>query len=115
MGAGIAQGALEAGWEVVLDDVDDAAVGAGRGPVRRGLERRAAKLDLDPESTDEWLEGRLGLVRRVPMEGMVDEAELIIESALEDLDLKRTIFRALDGAADGDVILATNTSALSVA
>jgi 3-hydroxybutyryl-CoA dehydrogenase len=115
MGAGIAQVALEAGWEVVLDDVDDAAVEAGRDRIRRGLERRAAKLDLDADSIDDWVEGRLGRVRRVPMEGMVDEAELIIESALEDLELKRTIFRALDGAADRDVILATNTSALSVA
>ena len=115
MGAGIAQLALEAGHEVVLHDVDDTAIERGRARVRDGLERRAAKLGLDPDSIDEWVDGRLSRLRDSPsVAAVADEAGLVIEAALEDLALKQTIFRALDAAASGDTILATNTSALSV-
>jgi 3-hydroxybutyryl-CoA dehydrogenase len=118
MGAGIAQVALEAGHEVILDDVDEAAVERGRGRIRDGLARRAAKLDLDADTIGEWVDGRLqGLREAVSLDAVGGEADLVIEAALEDLDLKRTIFRTLDAAA-GDrarVILATNTSALSIA
>ena len=58
MGAGIAQLALEAGHEVVLHDVDEAAIERGRAKIREGLARRAAKLDLDADTIDDWVEGR---------------------------------------------------------
>jgi 3-hydroxybutyryl-CoA dehydrogenase len=116
MGAGIGQVALEAGCEVVLYDVDDAAIEGGRERIRDGLTRRARKLDLDAVGTDAWVTERLERVRHVPtVDGLADEADLVIESAIEDLALKQAIFRTLDAVADADVILATNTSALSVA
>ena len=115
MGAGIAQVALENGHEVVLHDVDELAVERGRERIRDGLMRRARKLDMDDESADEWAEGRLTNLREATT---LDEAgagaDVVIEAALEDLELKRTIFRALDAAAPAEAILATNTSALSV-
>jgi 3-hydroxybutyryl-CoA dehydrogenase len=116
MGAGIAQLALEAGHEVVLHDVDEAAIRGGVGRIRDGLARRAAKLDLDADSIDDWVDGRLaGLREAQALDAVAAEADVIVEAALEDLDLKRTIFRALDSGASPDVLLATNTSALSVA
>jgi 3-hydroxybutyryl-CoA dehydrogenase len=116
MGAGIAQLALEAGHEVVLHDVDEAAIERGRTRIRDGLVRRAAKLDLDADSIDDWVDGRLAGLRESPsLDGLGAEAEVIVEAALEDLDLKRTIFRTLDAAAPPETILATNTSALSIA
>jgi len=116
MGAGIGQVALEAGCEVVFYDVDEAAVEGGRRRIRDGLTRRAAKLGLESDDADAWVTERLERVRDVPtVDGLADEAELVIESAMEDLALKRTIFRTLDDVAADDVILATNTSALSVA
>jgi 3-hydroxybutyryl-CoA dehydrogenase len=116
MGAGIAQLALEAGHEVVLHDVDEAAIERGRTRIRDGLARRAAKLDLDADSIDDWVDGRLAGLRESPsLDGLGAEAEVIVEAALEDLDLKRTIFRTLDAAAPPETILATNTSALSIA
>jgi 3-hydroxybutyryl-CoA dehydrogenase len=116
MGAGIAQLALEAGHEVVLHDVDEAAIERGRTRIRDGLARRAAKLDLDADSIDDWVDGRLAGLRESPsLDGLGAEAEVIVEAALEDLDLKRTIFRTLDAAASPETILATNTSALSIA
>ena len=116
MGAGIAQLALEAGHEVVIHDIDEAAIQRGRERVRDGLGRRAAKLGLDPDSIDDWVGERLARLRDSPsVAAVADEAGLVIEAALEDLELKQTIFRALDSGAPADAILATNTSALSVA
>lgn len=115
MGTGIAQVALEAGWEVVLHDVDGDAIDRARDQVRDGLARRAAKLDLDADSIEAWVEGRIvGLRHAHVLDGLATEASLIVEAALEDLDLKRTIFRALDGETPPEVILASNTSALSI-
>jgi 3-hydroxybutyryl-CoA dehydrogenase len=115
MGTGIAQVALEAGWEVVLHDVDADAIERARDRVRDGLARRAAKLDLDADSIEAWVDGRIsGLRHAHVLDGLATEANLIIEAALEDLDLKRTIFRALDAEAPPEVILASNTSALSI-
>jgi metal-sulfur cluster biosynthetic enzyme len=116
MGAGIAQLAVENGHEVVLHDVDEAAIERGRARVREGLARRALRLDLDGDSADEWVDGRLASLRDASsLDAVGAEAELVIEAALEDLELKRAIFRTLDEAAGPDVVLATNTSALSVA
>jgi 3-hydroxybutyryl-CoA dehydrogenase len=115
MGAGIAQVALEAGWEVVLNDVDRDAIDRATSRVRDGLARRAARLDLDADSIDAWVDGRIAGLRHAHLlDGLATEATLIIEAALEDLELKRTVFRALDAEAPPDVILASNTSALSI-
>ena len=116
MGAGIAQLALEAGHEVVLHDVDEAAIERGRSKIREGLARRAAKLDLDADTIDDWVEGRYDRLRDGhSLDAVGAEADVVIEAALEDLELKRTVFRVLDAAAAPDAILATNTSALSIA
>jgi 3-hydroxybutyryl-CoA dehydrogenase len=116
MGAGIAQVALEAGHEVVLYDVDEEALGRGLERVRAGLGRRAAKLDLDADSIDDWVDGRLANLRSaLTLDAVASGVDVAIEAALEDLDLKRTIFLALDREAPPEALLATNTSALPVA
>jgi 3-hydroxybutyryl-CoA dehydrogenase len=116
MGAGIAQVALEAGHEAVLYDVDEAALERGVERVRIGLGRRAAKLELDADSIDIWVEGRLANLRTaLTLDAVASAVDVAIEAALEDLDLKRTIFGALDREAPSEALLATNTSALSVA
>jgi 3-hydroxybutyryl-CoA dehydrogenase len=116
MGSGIAQVALEAGHEVVIHDVDEAALAKGRDRIADGLTRRAAKAVADPAGIDDWVDARLAQLREtVVLEQLGDEAEIVIEAALESLELKKTIFRALDSVADPATILATNTSALSVA
>ncbi|HET7725936.1 MAG TPA: 3-hydroxyacyl-CoA dehydrogenase NAD-binding domain-containing protein [Candidatus Limnocylindrales bacterium] len=117
MGAGIAQVALEADHEVVLHDVDGAALERGRGRIVEGLRRRAAKLEFDADTADEWVEGRLARLRdAATLDALGAEAglELVIEAALEDLGLKQTIIRVLDAATAPHTILATNTSALPV-
>ena len=116
MGAGIAQVALENGHEVVLHDVDETAVERGRDRVAAGLARRAERLGLDPDTIDSWVEARLaGLHHAESLDVVGSEADVVIEAAIEVLELKRDIFRALDEATEPDAILASNTSALSIA
>jgi 3-hydroxybutyryl-CoA dehydrogenase len=111
MGAGIAQVCLHAGHEVLLYDVDHAAIERGRERVADGFARLVVK-DRLPADAPERL---LGALRDAhTLEGLAAESELVIEAALEDLDLKRTIFRALGTGARAQTLLATNTSALSV-
>ena len=115
MGAGIAQIALEHGHEVVLYDVNEEAIERGRSRVREGLARRAAKLDLDADTIDEWVDGRfVGLRQAEALVSLAAQTDIVIEAAVELLPLKQDIFRALDGEADPDAILATNTSALRI-
>ena len=115
MGAGIAQVALEAGWEVVLHDIDADAIARARARIRDGLDRRAAHLAVDAGPVDAWVDGRIANLREAHvLDTLATEATLVIEAVVEDIELKRTIFRALDAEAAPDVILATNTSALSI-
>lgn len=115
MGAGIAQIALEAGDDAVMYDVDPTSIGRARDRVRDGLKRRAASIQLDAAAIDGWVDLRLDRLRSAAtLQTLAGEAEIVIEAVLEDLELKRATFRALDGAAQPNAILATNTSALSV-
>ncbi|HEY7599014.1 MAG TPA: 3-hydroxyacyl-CoA dehydrogenase NAD-binding domain-containing protein [Candidatus Limnocylindrales bacterium] len=110
MGAGIAQVCLQAGHEVALYDVDEAARDRGRARIAEGLAKLAEKGRLASDPAD-----YLARLRDAhTLEGLAQEADIVIEAALENIDLKRTIFRALGAAASPTAILATNTSALSV-
>ena len=116
MGAGIAQVALEAGHEVVIHDVDEAALARGRDRIADGLARRAARAVADPTGIDDWVGARMARLRESDvLDQLGDEADVVIEAALESLELKETIFRALGAVAPPATILATNTSALSIA
>lgn len=116
MGAGIAQVALEAGDAVRLYDTVPDARTRGRERIVEGLARRAAKADLDAESIDEWVAGRLARLDVLDdLEPTLIGAGIVVEAALEDLEVKRQLFGWLDNIASPDAILATNTSALRVA
>jgi 3-hydroxybutyryl-CoA dehydrogenase len=116
MGSGIAQLALEAGHDVRLYDADPAAGDVAIGRIREGLARRAARLDLDADAIDDWVEGRVAPLRVVAqLDELARGSQVVIEAVIEDLPTKRAIFSVLDEAAPPETILATNTSALSVA
>jgi 3-hydroxybutyryl-CoA dehydrogenase len=102
MGAGIAQLALEHGHEVILYDVDEAAIARGRDRIAHGLTTRQVD-DLD------------GLHDAPSIEDVALEADWIFEAASEDLALKQTIFRTLDAAARPQAGLVTTTGTLPVA
>ena len=111
MGAGIAQVCLSAGHDVRLHDISASAIAGGRARIEDGLGRLVARGRLDAQGRD------AALARLTPaptLEAAAAGAQVVIEAALEELEAKRAIFRALDRAASADALLATNTSALSV-
>jgi 3-hydroxybutyryl-CoA dehydrogenase len=115
MGSGIAQVALEGGWDVVLSDPVAGAVEAARTRIGEGLRKRAARAVPDPAQRDGFVAGYLARVSAAPSPGAAAAgAHLVIEAALEQLELKRALFAELDEAAGAETLLATNTSALSV-
>src|SRR5918994_1812549 len=106
MGAGIAQLAAQAGARCLLADPDAQALERGleaaRGRIERGIDR--GRLQREELGT---LEPAAGL-------DALADAELVIEAAPEDAELKRDLFRELAGHVADDCVLATNTSSLSV-
>ena len=113
MGAGIAQVALEGGWRVALHDPLPGATDRALERIRRGLTRRAEKAGSAGPAR--YASDRLLAIDVVgSAAAAVADAQLAIEAVVEDLDVKRGLFRQLDDAAPADAVLATNTSALSV-
>src|SRR5688572_20022927 len=106
MGAGIAQLAAQSGVRCLLHDPDPDALERGLESARGRLERGVEKGSLRREELGA-LDGADGL-------GALAGAELVIEAAPEDLELKRGLFRELAGHVAEDCVLATNTSSLSV-
>jgi 3-hydroxybutyryl-CoA dehydrogenase len=116
MGAGIAQVALEAGWDVRLHDAVAAATERGRGQIEAGLAKRAAKAGHSGPAAAAFVADHLDRLAVVATaSASADGAGIVIEAIVEDLPAKRALFAALDRAASPDTILATNTSALPVA
>ena len=111
MGAGIAQVVAEAGIEVLMHDPVSGATARARERIGGFLDRKVQKGQLAAADA-EAATRRLRTAESV--EGL-GAADLIIEAAPEDLELKRDIFRQLDRLARPQAILATNTSSLSVA
>ena len=109
MGSGIAQVAATAGYEVVMRDVETEYVERGLGGVDDSLSRLAAKgaLDEEPAAIRDRIDGTTDIAA-------LADTDLVIEAAVEDLDVKRDIFSDLEDVTDGDVVLATNTSTLSI-
>lgn len=110
MGAGIAQWVSARGIPVLLKDVDATALARGVHTIGK-VYRDAAKRHVFTAA-----EARAGFDRITPVAGEVPltGVDLVIEAAIERLDLKQQIFRQLEAGARPDTVLATNTSALSI-
>jgi 3-hydroxybutyryl-CoA dehydrogenase len=111
MGAGIAQISVQAGHETVGREMSDDLAKRGRSTIDRYLTRGVEKGRLTQEERDAAL-GRLTLTTEL---SDLHECDLVIEAVLEELELKREVFAKLDRVCRPDAVLATNTSALSVA
>jgi 3-hydroxybutyryl-CoA dehydrogenase len=110
MGAGIAQVAALAGLEVTLSDQVEAQAALAVTKLEARLRRQEADGKVAPDTTSELL---ARLRTGGPLSG-VAEADLIIEAAPEQLDLKLELFRRFDEQARASAILASNTSSLSI-
>lgn len=111
MGHGIAHAAMDAGYTTVLYDVSQAQLDKGRAAIdaviQKGVE--LGKVAADDAAA---MRGRLRLATVVA--DAVREADIVIEAAPEQIDLKLSLFRAVEAAAPADVVFASNTSALSI-
>jgi 3-hydroxybutyryl-CoA dehydrogenase len=111
MGSGIAQVTATAGFDVVVRDVDDAALGRGRAAIEKSLAKFVEKGKLAADARDATLQ-RLTFTTDL---GRIAKADLVIEAVTEDLELKNGLWRELDGAAGAGAIFASNTSSLTIA
>jgi 3-hydroxybutyryl-CoA dehydrogenase len=112
MGSGIAQVAAVAGHRVILQDVDEAAVGRARSAIEKALARETEKGRLT-SSAAEAARGRLSYVANNDP-GAFAPCELVIEAIVERLEPKREALAAVERVVAREAILATNTSALSI-
>ena len=110
MGGGIAQVLVEAGWEVLLYDTQDASLENGIARVRGVWDKLVEKgkiSDAQRSAYNQQLSAAYVLREAA-------EVSLVIEAIYENLDAKRSVFTTLDDLVREDCILATNTSSLSV-
>jgi 3-hydroxybutyryl-CoA dehydrogenase len=110
MGAGIAQVAARAGWQVTMRDVDDAAVRRGLAAVRDSLGRFAAKGTI----TSDDVEAALGHITGTTDLDAAAEADIVVEAVFERIEVKHEVFRALDTICKPGAVLGTNTSAIPI-
>lgn len=110
MGNGIAQAFASAGYEVVMHDIKQEFVDRGLATIKKSLERLASRNKITGEAKD----ATLGRIKgTVPLDPMAD-CDLVVEAALEQVDLKVKLFGEIDDIVKKDAILATNTSSISV-
>ncbi|MGH9913724.1 MAG: 3-hydroxyacyl-CoA dehydrogenase family protein, partial [Pyrinomonadaceae bacterium] len=110
MGSGIAQVAARAGYEVVLRDVKEEYLERGRNVIDKSLERDVDKERLTIQQKNE-IHARIRCVTEL---SELADTDLVVEAVTEDFNVKAEIFRELDRLTRREVILASNTSSISI-
>jgi len=116
MGSGIAQVSASVGQNVTVTDLSQERLDASRKVITSSLARVAKKKHKDDTNASQaMLEEVLARIRWVTsVEEAVSDADLVVEAIVEDLEVKRQLFTAVDTAAPKPAILASNTSSLSI-
>ncbi len=111
MGSGIAQVAAEAGYEVSMRDIEDRFVQGGLNIIKKNYERAISKGKM----TKEQAEGNLSKIKGlVDLAAAVKGADVIIEAVIENMDLKKQVYKDLEQLSGKETIFASNTSGLSI-
>ena len=110
MGSGIAQISATAGLNVVLVDVSEVAVEKGVATVARNLDRLVAKGRMSPLEKD----AAVGRIARSTALDALRAADIVIEAATENFELKVKILKQIDPLLRPDTIVASNTSSVSI-
>ena len=110
MGSGIIQVLAQHGYEVYFRARHQESVDNGLETVKRNLERMVRKERITEAEKDE----ALSLIHGSTDMNILKGVDLVIESTTEDMEAKKALFKELDALLDEDVILATNTSSLSI-
>ena len=110
MGSGIAQAfAQTEGYEVFLCDINEEFAANGKKKIAKGFEKRIAKGKMDQASADAVLAKITTGVKTI-----CTDCDLVVEAALEVMDVKKQTFKELQDICKKDCIFATNTSSLSI-
>ena len=110
MGGGIAMACANAGISVLLKDVEQPALSRGMETIRKNYENSVKKGRFSVQV----MEQRMALIHAQLGYDGFDQVDLIIEAAVEKMDLKKRIFAEIDKIAKPDCVLATNTSTLDI-
>jgi 3-hydroxybutyryl-CoA dehydrogenase len=110
MGAGIAQVAAQSGYQVVLRDIADEYVDRGIKTITKNLSKLVEKGKLSDEAKEAALARITGTVDL--LQGQ--DADVVIEAVVENMEIKKQVYKELSSIIKEDAIFATNTSALSV-
>src|SRR5580698_6017390 len=110
MGNGIAHVMARAEFEVVLCEVNEAALERGLATIRTNLDREAAKGKVDPAEVESIFKS----VKPARELKALKDCTLVVEAATERLEVKQAIFRELDALLGEDAVMASNTSSISI-
>lgn len=110
MGSGIAQVAATNGFDVVMRDIKTEFVENGFDTIEDSLDRFVGKEKMSREEADEVLSNITGTTE---LDDLAD-CDFVVEAAVENMDIKQDIFAELDDVLPENVVLATNTSTLSI-
>lgn len=110
MGNGIAQLAAQIGCDVVMRDIEDAFVERGMKNIDRFLSRSVEKGKLESKEKD----AILGRITGTTDMSRLKDVDFVIEAVIEDLGLKKSVFKELDELCRPEVVLASNTSSMSL-
>jgi 3-hydroxybutyryl-CoA dehydrogenase len=111
MGSGVAQVSAMAGYDVVLQDINDQALGRAKSGIELSLEKLAAKGKITPAQVDAAV---AGIKFTADLNQAAKNADLVIEAVFENLEIKQELFKKLETLCRPDAILASNTSALPI-
>lgn len=111
MGNGIAHVFAQYGYQVALIDVSEEALKRALGTIEKNLDRQVAKQTLSEDDKKRTLQNITTFTKI--SEGAID-ADLIVEAATENVELKLSIFKEMDAHAKPTAILSTNTSSISI-
>ena len=110
MGSGIAQAfAQTEGYEVCLCDINEELAANGKNKIAKGFEKRVARGKMDQAAADAILAKITTGVKTI-----CTDCDLIVEAALENMEIKKQTFKELQDICKADCIFATNTSSLSI-
>lgn len=111
MGNGIAHVFAQKGFQVSLVDINEAALEKAMSTIAKNMDRQVAKATL----TEEQKQQALACIQPTTnLANAASNADLVVEAATENEELKKKIFKDLDQAAPAHCILATNTSSISI-
>ncbi|WP_291579482.1 3-hydroxybutyryl-CoA dehydrogenase [Clostridium sp. UBA6640] len=110
MGSGIAQAFATKGYEVIIRDIKDEFVSKGIAGIKKSLDKLVSKEKITAEKAEDILSRISGTTDM----NLLDDVDLVVEAAVENMEIKKQIFGELDKICKPEAILATNTSSLSI-